>query len=476
MSFYTYLVAWDEVHYNCVEIDEKFKLAKQPITVINSGKMVRSHWKNVGDIRYYRQLHYALKNFDRSYEYMAFMCGDVSYKNWKDVIDRADQVLRTYDNIGLYAPHLTYEPWNENATRIMQSQYDQDLNIASNTDGIFFIMHRDIVEKMLDYFNYLEQDPDFNSMVSGWGVDLIWSAFAINDSKIILRDKAYIVTHPQGSSYNHDKATQEVVKIMQKLNEFALSKNIDIKSINSIINKITGRMSHDSECMNYENFYSKDLHTVKHINDINYHVIHIDDTRKENRDNIDRILKSNKIEIESLNAKNPDKLNKFYEDNKDFKFGWHGFKLGEIGNFGSHYLAWKHLVKSNLENLVVFEDDSLLKDNFVEKYNIAMINTPADFDVLSIYVDPNQYGRFTEETKINKYIATGYQDWSTLCYVVSRQGAEKLLKYVKENGMDYPTDWFIFRRGHEGLYNVYTLTPDFQSPLAIDTRYESQVQ
>jgi GR25 family glycosyltransferase involved in LPS biosynthesis len=476
MSFFTYLVSWDNFHDNCVSIEKEFKSIGQPIKVINSGSTPVNGWDNVGDIRYYRQFHHALKNFDNSYDYMAFMCGDVSYNNWPEFIKRADQVLNTYNNIGLYAPHLTYEPWNEYATSLMVSQYDKDINIASNTDGILFIMHKDIVANMLDYFNYLDQDPDFKSMVSGWGIDLIWSALAINNSKLILRDKTHIVNHPQGSSYNHDKATQEVIKVMQKFNEFAVSKDMDIEKINSIINKITGRMSHDPECMRYENFYEKNFHSVEKKFDINYHIIYIDDTRKQNRDLIDHILKSNKINLKSLNAKDPDQLSKFYEDNQEFRLGWQGFKPGEIGNFGSHYLSWKYLVDSSLDNLLIFEDDSLLKDNFVEKYNIAMINTPADFDVLSIYVDPNQHGRFTDQDRINKYIATGYQDWSTLCYVVSRQGAKKLIKYVEENGMDYPTDWFIFRRGHEGIFNVYTLTPSFQSPLAIDTQYESQVQ
>ena len=476
MSFFTYLVSWDDFHDNCVSIEKEFKSVEQPIKVINSGSTAVSGWDNVGDIRYYRQFYHALKSFDSSYDYMAFMCGDVSYNNWPEFIKRADKVLNTYDNVGLYAPHLTYEPWNESATKLMVSQYDEDINIASNTDGILFIMHKDIVANMLEYFNYLDQDIDFKSMVSGWGIDLIWSALAINNSKLILRDKKHIITHPQGSSYNHDKATQEVIKIMQKFNEFTASKNMDTEKINLIINKITGRMSHNPECMSYENFYEKDFHSVEKKFDINYHVIYIDDTRKQNRDLIEHTLKSNKIELKSLNAKDPDQLSKFYEDNKDFRLGWQGFKLGEIGNFGSHYMTWKYLINSSLDNILVFEDDALIKDNFLSDYYLAMKNVPQDFDVLSIYIDPNQYDRFNQSDYVNEYIAKGYQDWSTLCYVVSRQGAQKLVKYVADNGMDYPTDWFIFRNGHKGLFNVYTLAPGFQSPLEIDQRYESQVQ
>ena len=476
MKFFTYLVCWDEFHDNCGRIEAEFNSANQPIKVINSGSMIKDNWDNVGDIRYYRQLHYAMRNFDTSYEYMAFMCGDVSYDNWKGFINRANQVLSTYENIGLYAPHLTYEPWTENSTMLKQSQYDEKLLISSNTDGILFIMHRDIVAQMLGYFNFLEKDPEFNNMTSGWGVDLIWSALAISNSKLIIRDNKHIVTHPQGSSYGHDKATQEVIKVMSVFNEFCLANKLDLDKIKFLIDKITGRMSHDESCMSYSDFYSEDFHSVKINNKINYHIIHIDDTRKQNRDLLDNVLKSNRLEINCLNAKDSLQLDAFMSNNKEFKLGWDSFKLGEIGNFGSHYLAWKYLLSSNLDNLLVFEDDSLIKEDFVVKYNIALNNTPEDFDVLSIYVDPNQYPRFHDSHQVNDYIASGYQDWSTLCYVVSRQGAQKMIDYVKENGMDYPTDWFIFRRGHEGIFNVYTLTPDFQPPVEIDRQYESQVQ
>jgi GR25 family glycosyltransferase involved in LPS biosynthesis len=63
-----------------------------------------------------------------------------------------------------------------------------------------------------------------------------------------------------------------------------------------------------------------------------------------------------------------------------------------------------------------------------------------------------------------------------LCYVISKRGAEKLCKYVEEIGFDHPTDWFIFRKGHQGIFNVYTLPPYIENPLSIDSRYESQVQ
>lgn len=475
MIFDTYVVCWDDVVDNVISIEDSFLKSGQKITVINSG-VPRNGWDNVGDIRYYRQLNHALKKFDGSAEYMAFICGDVSSKTWPEFINRFNTVLSSYDNIGLYATHLTHEPWNENSTKLKEFSLDATLLISSNTDGIAFFMHRDLVSLASEFFDHLYQDKENLSMISGWGIDVIWSALCIYGSKVIVRDKAYILNHPAGSSYSHSDASAEVVRIMESFNQFCLNKGIDLDSINDIVRKIHGRMAHNPSCMSYSDFYSSDLLMPKGMAPINYHVISVDDVRIDTKKIIDSIVIGNKLKIECLDARVPENLKAFLDNNKEFKFGWEGFKPGEIGNFGSHYLAWKYLIDSDLDSILIFEDDAYLYNDFMGKYNIAMNNTPKDYDVMSVFVHANQYPRFNESHYVNQYVSKGYQDWSTLCYVVSRQGAQKMIDYVTDRGMDYPTDWFIFRNGHNGIFNVYTLSPDFHPPLKIDTQYESQVQ
>jgi GR25 family glycosyltransferase involved in LPS biosynthesis len=472
MSFYTYLVAWDEVHFNCVEIDEQFMSAGQPITVINSGNMKRDHWDNVGDIRYYRQFYHALKSFDMSYDYMAFLCGDVSYDQWSSIIDRASLILNNYNNTGLYAPHLTNEPWSENASKIGQAE--DNINISIQTDGIFVFIRKDIVKTLLEYFNFLNERVDLAQMKSGWGLDMIWSSIAIINELPILRDKRYIPNHPPGSSYDHSRATEEMNIMLSEFYNFLDFSGVDSELYKKTHGKIYGRMSHEEGCRSVIDFYSK-LNLTNRVF-VDYHIIHINDERKSNREKISMVIEGNLKDILSLNAKDIDELNKFYLNNKDFKLAWDGFKPGELGNFGSHYLAWRYVLENNLDCLLVFEDDAIIHDNFMDKYTVMMKNVPSDYDIMSVYVDPNQYPRYAQSHYVNDYVSSGYQDWSTLCYVVSRQGAEKLIKYVKEVGMDHPTDWFVFRKGHQGIFNVYTVPPEFPSPLEIDHSYESQVQ
>jgi len=473
--FDTYVVCWDDVVDNVIRIEDSFLKSNQKVTVINSG-VPRNGWENVGDIRYYRQLNYALKKFDGSAEYMAFICGDVSSDAWPSFINRFNSVLSSYENIGLYATHFTNEPWNENATKLREFDLDPGLLVSSNTDGIAFFMHKDLVSTASEFFDHLYSNEENLSMVSGWGIDVVWSSLCIYSSKVIVRDRSYILNHPAGSSYSHSDASAEVVRVMESFNEFCVGKGIDVDSIGRIVGKIHGRMAHDPSCMNYSDFYNVDILKPKDLDPVSYHIITVDDVRIDTKQIIESVVVGNKLSIDCLDARVPENLQEFLNKNKEFKFGWEGFKPGEIGNFGSHYLAWKYLLESKLDSILIFEDDALLENNFMSKYNIAMNNVPSDYDVMSIFVHENQYERFHSSDYINQYVSKGYQDWSTLCYVVSRQGAKKMIDYIADRGMDYPTDWFIFRNGHNGIFNVYTLNPDFHPPLKINTQYESQVQ
>lgn len=475
MKSFAYIICWDEVNSNVVNnIEKQFIDCGQPHKVINSGEIKQDHWDNVGDIRYFKQFYKALKEFDFSNDFMIFICGDVSYNNWKGHLDRANRVLSRYKNIHVYAPHFTYDPWFEGTTSLGNFKTDKNLLISTNTNGIMIYLHRDIVIQMLEYFDSLYEETKLDGMVSGWGIDIVWSALAVMSNKLVVRDKEHIIEHPKGSTYDHGQATHETRVVLDNFYKFCKKNGMDVDTAMRIESDCYKRMARDAS-VTIDSFYGPDFKILDN-RDINYHIIYINDERKRNREHIDEVLNSNKVIINSLNAKNPVALEEFKQKYPELKPGWIEAKVGELGNFASHYLAWTYLAESDMENLLIFEDDTLIELNFIEKYNLALDNVPDDYDVLSIFVHPNQYDRFDKSHEISYYVSKSYQDWSTLCYVVSKNGAKKLVDYVKKHGMTRPTDWFIFRGGKENIFNVYTLPPYFKSPVSVDTSYESQVQ
>ena len=50
----------------------------------------------------------------------------------------------------------------------------------------------------------------------------------------------------------------------------------------------------------------------------------------------------------------------------------------------SHINVWKQFLQTNKEQCIIFEDDALFVDNFVEKLKIGLSNTPDDYDMLYI--------------------------------------------------------------------------------------------
>ena len=474
MKVQSFLVAWDDVRSNSKSIEKQFKKFNQDITVINSGEQ-KDGWKNLGDIRYYRQMYYALKNFDYSNEYLLFICGDLISDDWEKVFNRAIDVMSSYSDIHLYSPHFTYDPWNFDSTNIKVVDNDQKLSIATNTNGMMFFMHKDLVKSMLLFFDYFQYKIGWEGYVSGWGVDVVASAIAIANNKFVIRDSEIIVTHPQGSSYNHDKATGETANVYNAFNNMCQGIENGESMIDKL-NKINLRMSRDKSAKTMIDFYGVDKNLEEKKVEINYHVVTISDERKNNIERLDSVINGSKLSIPCLNAKIDGNIDKFFKENPEIKLTWPSLKPGEIGCFGSHYLAWKYLNNSDLDMISVFEDDILVHDNFIEQYKSLIRHAPDDWDIISIFVDQNQHPRFDKTQEINYYIAKGYQDWSTLGYIISKNGARKICNFVEEHGMNQPVDWYIFRNGHAGNFNVYTVPPYIKCSLEIDHTHVSLVQ
>lgn len=265
MNFFTYIVNWNEVYHNVLEVEKLFQQNNIPHKIINSGSISHKHWANVGDIRYYRQLYMAVKDFDFNYEYMFWLTGDVSSDNWENFISKASSVVSTYD-VWAYAPHLTYESWNEESSKIFNVDSDKNLLVSIQTDGIAVILHRDIILMLKEYFDYLSENVDLTTYITGWGMDIIWCSYAIYNEKLILRDNSHILNHPQGSSYSHYRAFVEVEDILNNFYCFCKVKGLDLNKIKQIHENMYGRMQKLDSCMTIEAFYSKSPQIIKKIN------------------------------------------------------------------------------------------------------------------------------------------------------------------------------------------------------------------
>jgi hypothetical protein len=239
MKIYTYVINWDDVESNVLEI-EKFLIKKSiPFTVINSGSKNIDSWMNVGDIRYYRQFYTAVTNFDdTAYEYMFWLAGDISSNDWNFFINRTYEVLDKY-NVWAYAPYFTNEAYPEKKSKILFLDKENTLSISTNTDGMAVVLHKDLVKELKKFLDYFSKDINEQKITSGWGIAMIWSAISIYNNRLILRDNTNILNHPLGSSYDTTKAANEMNFVLQNFYSFCIKNNIDVDSILKIIEKIS---------------------------------------------------------------------------------------------------------------------------------------------------------------------------------------------------------------------------------------------
>lgn len=167
------------------------------------------------------------------------------------------------------------------------------------------------------------------------------------------------------------------------------------------------------------------------------------------------------FETPTIMMRNTDDIQSFYKDSelKVNPKGWldEGWKPGELGIWASNYTAWSNFANSKYDSIILMEDDIQLSKDFSKKLHEYMDELPNDWDVFTVYVPATGNVRYKKDGKdldIGKEnICKVYQSWSCLCYVVSKNGAKKLIELVK-TPVQRAIDHYLFY--HEEL-NVYAL-------------------
>uniref|UniRef100_A0A8B9BGR4 Collagen beta(1-O)galactosyltransferase 1 n=2 Tax=Anser TaxID=8842 RepID=A0A8B9BGR4_9AVES len=130
-----------------------------------------------------------------------------------------------------------------------------------------------------------------------------------------------------------------------------------------------------------------------------------------------------------------------------YKDPYHGRPLtkGELGCFLSHYKIWKEVVERGLEKSVVFEDDLRFEIFFKRR----LMNLMYDLEEEGLDWDLIYIGRKRMQVEhpeksvphVRNLVEADYSYW-TLAYVISLQGAQKLLAAEPLSKM-LPVDEFL---------------------------------
>lgn len=130
-----------------------------------------------------------------------------------------------------------------------------------------------------------------------------------------------------------------------------------------------------------------------------------------------------------------------------------------ICNQMSHFTILENMVKNNLDNIIVFQDDAKLKAGFVDYVNNIMNNLPEDAEMVNLgmheyamYSDfvpwnldsKNDDAKIAEEI-VNQYIVKLNHTCNpcTLAYILTKRGAKNMSEYFNKYGFRKCTDHAI---------------------------------
>jgi GR25 family glycosyltransferase involved in LPS biosynthesis len=213
-------------------------------------------------------------------------------------------------------------------------------------------------------------------------------------------------------------------------------------------------------------------------NKICYKIFHIENEQNSSRNECFEKIKS-QIDLNEINSPtvfmdNPETFKSFIKENPSFNIHpdghnpWYnraashydrerskpykGWIFQEIGIWASSFLAYEEFLKSDYDYLLIFEDDLLIKDNFLELVEKYMQELPENWDIFYIYhpMPPLKVGE-----KVSENLSTPFNNWSNACYIISRAGVLKTMELIKKESIFLPIDWYFLKQ--PDIYNIYVI-------------------
>jgi GR25 family glycosyltransferase involved in LPS biosynthesis len=120
-----------------------------------------------------------------------------------------------------------------------------------------------------------------------------------------------------------------------------------------------------------------------------------------------------------------------------------------------HNFAWEHSIENNFRNILVLEDDALLCDDFLNKFNKQIEQLPDSYDIVWIGSCCNLHINSLEN---EKYLYRNSGSRCTHGYLISNKCSLKMVDFFKQNS--YPADFLFNKAIHDLNLENYWMEPD----------------
>jgi len=194
----------------------------------------------------------------------------------------------------------------------------------------------------------------------------------------------------------------------------------------------------------------------------------------DRKEDVNNQLKNHSIEPEWILDYDQESIDfetigEIYSNILSEKFLGRRLRSSEISLILKHEECLRRIVENNYQNSVIFEDDIVLCENFIDKLDIYTSQLPKDYDLLWIGTCCNLQHSPIEH---NKFV---YQNMRgsrcTHAFLISLECARNILKEMKS--IYFPSDFF-----YNKMIQDFTLKSFWAEPALVtqNTNYKSSVQ
>ena len=113
-------------------------------------------------------------------------------------------------------------------------------------------------------------------------------------------------------------------------------------------------------------------------------------------------------------------------------------RRGQLACLFSHLSLWKKMVKENIPEAVILEDDAVVQEDFLEE--LQELEIPEDADFLYFFVHPDS------KKPTEQKITPGYPSFGTVGYYLTLQTAQELINVFSKNinrPLDETISWYL---------------------------------
>lgn len=260
MKSKTYIIAWNEAIVNCIDISQQlYGKVEHTFFNVSSTDNLNENWQRTDDVRYYRHFFNAINDFlQTDADIFIFSAGDAKYENHVEYIKYMERIFSENPNLVAFAPNATHDFWVGKRSSIKPSSKYENLYLVTCINGIHFALDRDTCVILDNFYKWSSVDNKFiepKEMISGWGIDIMLSAYAIYNNKYCYKDSGVLFSHPATTHYNQTKAKQEQLRLIEEFSKF-LEKELsyDISRYQKIVSNIS-KFATEHRLMTIKDFY-----------------------------------------------------------------------------------------------------------------------------------------------------------------------------------------------------------------------------